>query len=195
MLHLGDWKKTCGKASGTAGFEWPVSKQLPAEGHCWLLLNILPFKYSVPKLSNFHSRLVLWSCYVMAQGIVLTVLFSISIIYFNYQVLEQENSIQFTYWEAICNVDEVVEYKMQRRLQHFKKSVLMVQLEGFRRILIRSCCSAPSLVPVFWAAWCHYMGSSFVKHEVVWFRPLLLWSSHLRLQLSPFCLVAYPTKR
>ena len=85
----------------------------------------------------------------MAQGIILAVLSSISIIYFNYQVLEQENLIQFTYREAISNVDEVDEYKMQRRLQHFKKSVLMVQLEGFLRILLHSCCSAPSLAPVF----------------------------------------------
>lgn len=88
----------------------------------------------------------------MAQGIILAVLFSISIIYFNYQVLEQEHLIQFTYCEAVCNVDEVDEYKMQRRLQHFKKSVLMVQLEEFLRILLHSCCSALSLVPVFLAA-------------------------------------------
>lgn len=85
----------------------------------------------------------------MAQGIILAVLFSISIIYFNYQVLEQENFIQFTYLEAICNVDEVDEYKMQKRLQHFKKPVLMVQLDGFLRILFHSCCSAPSLAFVF----------------------------------------------
>lgn len=84
----------------------------------------------------------------MAQGIILAVLFSSSIIYFNYQVLKQENLIQFTCCEAVCNVDEVDEYKMQRRLQHFKKYVLMVQLEEFLRIL-HSCCSALSLVPVF----------------------------------------------
>ncbi len=85
----------------------------------------------------------------MAQGIILAVLFLISITYFNDQVLKQENLIQFTYLEAICNVDEVDEIKMQRRLQHFKKSVLMVQLEGFLRIFLHSCSSAPSLAPVF----------------------------------------------
>lgn len=73
----------------------------------------------------------------------------ISIIYFNYEVLEQENLIQFSFSEAACNVDEVDEYKMQRRLQHVKKSDLMVQLEGFLRIILHSCCSAPSLAPVF----------------------------------------------
>lgn len=164
---FGGLRKTCGKTSGSAGTEEPVSKQVPAEGHRWLLLNILPFKYSLPKRWIFHSRLVLWRCYILAQGIILAVLFSISIIYFNYQVLEQENLIQFTYREAICNVDEVDEYKMQRRLQHFKKSVLMVQLEGFLRILLHSRCSTPALAPVYWAAWCHYMESCFVKREVV----------------------------
>lgn len=73
----------------------------------------------------------------------------ISIIYFNYQMLEQENLIQFSVSEAACNVDEVDEYKMQRRLQRIKKSDLMVQLEGFLRIILHGGCSAPSLAPVF----------------------------------------------
>lgn len=85
----------------------------------------------------------------MVQGIILAVLFSISIIYFNYQVLEKENLIQFTYQDTICNVDEVSKYKVQRRLQHFKKSVLMVHLEERLKIILHSCCSAPSLAPAF----------------------------------------------
>lgn len=52
-------KKVCEEQDGRIAFEWPVSKQLPTECHCWLLLNILPsykstFKHSLPKLLNFH---------------------------------------------------------------------------------------------------------------------------------------------
>lgn len=149
MLHLEDGKKTWGKTSEqedlNGQFQSDCLPKVIADC-CWI-----SFKYSLPKLSNFHSRLVLWRCYIVAQGIILAVLFSISIIYFNYQVLEQENLIQFSFWEAICNVDEVDEYKMQRRLQHIKKSDLMVQREGFLRIILHSCCSALSLAPLFWA--------------------------------------------
>lgn len=66
--------------------------------------------------------------------------------YFNYQVLEQEDLTQFTYPEAICNVDKVDEWKMQGKLQQFQKCVVMVQL---LRIFLLSCCFSPSMVPVF----------------------------------------------
>lgn len=67
----------------------------------------------------------------------------------------------------------------------------MAQLERLLRTLLHSCYFAPSLVPVLGAAWCHYMENYFITCEVVlWFGPLLLWSAHLRLQLSLFCLVA-----
>lgn len=72
----------------------------------------------------------------------------ISIIYFNYQVVEQKILMPFSFCETICNVDEMDEYKIYRRLQHIKKSDLMVQLEGFLRIILHSC-SAPSLASVF----------------------------------------------
>jgi len=80
----------------------------------------------------------------MAQGTILAVFFCISILYFYYQVVEQENLMQFSSLKAVCNVDEMDEYKTQRRLQHFKKSVLMVQLEWFLRILLHSYRFAPS---------------------------------------------------
>lgn len=64
-------KKTCGKTNGQQDLN--VSKQLPAKGHCWLLLHIL--QIFLAQALKFSFQVGSLQCYVVAQGIILVVLF------------------------------------------------------------------------------------------------------------------------
>lgn len=99
---------------------------------------------------------------MIAQGIILALLFSINIVYFNYLVLEQEDLIQFTYPVVNCNADDMDKWKIHLAAA-LQKSFVMVELGGLLRIFLHRCCSSSSIVLVFWAAWCHDVEGCFVK--------------------------------